>query len=99
MPFLLKFLSYINNLFIADNNINMYPSNQGNFTTQNNVIGSNPNQTKSPNVNQLPPPQFSNQGFLSPQAGWFNMNRNVYASTIHASTSSSNLSKPGFGRL
>lgn len=49
---------------------------------------------KPPSSNQSYQPPSFNQGFLSPQ-GLAN-NKNVYASTIQASTSSSNL-KGGFG--
>jgi hypothetical protein len=64
----------------------------------------NPNNNFKPQNNPYPftQPQFANQGFLSPQGGSFAPNRNVYASTIQASTSSNNLSRPagmGLGKL
>ena len=76
----------------------MYPSGQNSHPIQSNGVSSNPNPTRPPqNFNSLQVPQFSNQPFLSPQGSTFNANRNVYASTIHTSTSSSNLSRPSFG--
>ncbi len=75
----------------------MYPSGQGTYPTQGNGLGSNLNPKPPQNFNSLQAPQFSNQGFSSTQNPAFSANRNVYASTIHASTSSSNLSKPSFG--
>lgn len=80
----------------------MYPNNQTNYGLQGNIPSSNINPTKSPQtLNPFQQGQFGNQAFLSPQAGSFGGTKNVYASTIHASTSSSNLSNPrsGFGKL
>jgi hypothetical protein len=72
----------------------MFPSNQAGYGQQANPVTSNGNSFKPPpSFNPFQQPQTANQGFLSPQAG----SSNVYASTIHASTSSSNLSKGGFG--
>lgn len=73
----------------------MYPyqNNQYNPNTNTNNNTNLPRPQQNPNP--FSQPQFANQGFLSPQAGSFNANRGVYASTIQASTSSSNLSKPG----
>jgi hypothetical protein len=76
---------------------------QPNNPNQPNNYNNNPNNNfikPQSNPNSYPQqPQFTNQGFMSSQSG-FNPNRNVYASTIHASTSSSNLSRPGgFGKL
>ena len=76
----------------------MYPSGQSSHSLQVNGVGSNPNPNRpSQNFNSLQAPQFSNQPFMSPQGSAFTANRNVYASTIHASTSSSNISRPSFG--
>lgn len=77
----------------------MYPSGQSSHPLQGIVVGSNQNNNRSShNFNSLQAPQFSNQTLLSPQGSAFNANKNVYASTIHASTSSSNLSRPSFGQ-
>lgn len=75
--------------YIINSNRIMYPNyikpqgNQPNNT--------NNNQAKSPQTFApfIQPPQFINQPFLSPQGQSFNPNRNVYASTIQPSTSSS----------
>lgn len=76
----------------------MYPSGQNSYPLQGNGLGSNLNPNRpSQNFNSMQAPQFSNQPFLSPQGSPFTANRNVYASTIHAFTSSSNLSRPSFG--
>ncbi len=76
------------------------------FPNQSNPVSQFPDKA---NNNQLRPPpsfapnlqqpQYANQGFLNPQAQSFNPNRNVYASTIQLSTSSSNPSKQGFSGL
>lgn len=72
----------------------MYPYNQPNQpnNNQNNQLNSN---TRPQGSNPFLQPQYANQGFLSPQGAMGN--RNVYASTIQASTSSSNLKGAGFG--
>jgi hypothetical protein len=76
----------------------MYPSGQNSHPLHGNGVGSNQNPNRpSQNFNSLQAPQFSNQPFLSPQGSAFTANKNVYASTIHTSTSSSNLSRPSFG--
>lgn len=74
--------------------IYMYSSTQGNQNNQGNNNTNSNNFAKT--TFNLQPPQFSNQGFLSPQGGTFSSNRGVYASTIQASTSS-NFSSTGFG--
>ena len=56
---------------------------------------SNQPQNHTPSYNPYSQPQYAHQGFLSPQGGSAALNRNMYASTIQTSTSSSGLSKPG----
>lgn len=77
----------------------MYPYQNNQYAPNNQQPNPNINQNSNnllrPPNNPYVPPQFINQGYLSPQGGSFNANRGVYASTIQASTSSSNLSKPG----
>jgi len=69
----------------------MNPSFQPGQAPNNNP--NRPSQSGSPFLQ----PQYQNQGFMSPQGNSFGSNRGVYASTIQTSTSSSNLSKGGFG--
>lgn len=76
----------------------MHPYQPNQYQPQS--LNPNPNTNNNflkPQNNSIPfsQPQFAQQGFLSPQGAGFNGNRNVYASTIQASTSSSNLSRPG----
>jgi hypothetical protein len=74
----------------------MYPTFQPNPPNQGTYINANNNPNKpQQGLNSFQQPQFANQGFIGSQGASSANNRGVYASTIHASTSSSNLSKGG----